>query len=177
MTIDAESPFSMLSDVLASRWSEFIGRTATLNEIELLQRELPSAAVPWFVELVGRCPLVGLTFSLSEREDLSGAGIEFEWMPVKAMVAEANEAYPGIAVRAHSYVPIGSCLYGSGNPYFLQLHADEPNPPVYRVIHDAAPIISAAHGNPLVTVGALDGAIETVSSSLAEFFRCAKITL
>jgi hypothetical protein len=36
----------------------------------------------------------------------------------------------------NGYLPIGTCLIGSGDPYFLKV-ADGKNPPVVRIPHDS----------------------------------------
>ncbi len=49
---------------------------------------------------------------------------------------EAENAYPGLIVIKDGYVPIGSCLLGSGDPYFINKN-DGENGPIYRIYHDS----------------------------------------
>ena len=60
-----------------------------------------------------------------------------EWMDAKTQIEEAFEYYPGILLIDHNYFPIGTCLIGSGDPYFLRL--DDYNKwNIYRGLHDMA---------------------------------------
>lgn len=49
---------------------------------------------------------------------------------------EAERFYPGLVVIKDGFVPIGQCLGGSGDPYFINIE-DNPPGPLYRVYHDS----------------------------------------
>ena len=72
------------------------------------------------------------------------------------MREEARELYPGIEAVKNGYLPIGTCMVGSGDPYFLKV-ADGKNPPVVRIPHD----------NP--------EEVDSISPSLEAFLQSARI--
>jgi hypothetical protein len=72
---------------------------------------------------------------MSKTDTLCGHGLELRWMSVDGILDEALNAYPGIAVVGMGYVPIGDCMLGSGDPYFLRLDGTE-DPPLVRILHD-----------------------------------------
>ena len=79
-------------------------------------------------------PLIGVQLSIAPEDDLSGLGVELEWMAPDDVLAEATGAYPGIVAVARGLIPVGTCLEGSGDPYFLRVRDGA----VVRVPHDAA---------------------------------------
>jgi len=89
-----------------------------------------SASLRRFLE---HAPVVGATFELDASEDASEMGAAFQWMDASQMMAEATEVYPGVAVVKHGYLPVGMCLEGSGDPYFVRLQ----DCALVRVLHDA----------------------------------------
>ncbi len=44
--------------------------------------------------------------------------------------------WPGLGVSKDGYVPVASCLIGSGDYYYINAN-DGRNGPLYRVYHDA----------------------------------------
>ena len=79
--------------------------------------------------------LHGASFEIPEAADASGLGASVQLLTEAQAREEAQEAYPGLAVRADGYVPVGMCLSGSGDPYFIRL-PDGPRGPLYRIYHD-----------------------------------------
>ena len=123
--------------VLERRKDELGGRSITNDEARDLQRDISPSLLPqWLLNLMATYPVIGARFRLSENQDQSGLGVDMKWLTPGQMVSEAKEAQPGIAAAVSSYLPIGMCLQGSGDPYFLQAGSGE-DPPVVRIPHQA----------------------------------------
>ena len=75
-------------------------------------------------------------FEVPEDDDLSGVGVNLSIMKYEDIVDEAENAYPGIVVMKDGFIPVGSCLVGSGDPYFINVN-DGMNGPLYRIYHDS----------------------------------------
>lgn len=86
--------------------------------------------------------LHGACFAVPEDVDASGLGAELQLLTLAQAREEAEDAYPGLAVRAGGYVPVGMCLLGSGDPYFIRTQ-DGLGGPLYRIRHDAIHPIGA----------------------------------
>jgi hypothetical protein len=61
--------------------------------------------------------------------------ISASWLAPKAIVSEANEAYPGIVVKRIGYVPFASDDSGGGDYYYARF-TESDDPPVFRYWHD-----------------------------------------
>jgi hypothetical protein len=83
---------------------------------------------------LGTRPLVGVGLDVQEADDLSGLGVSLRWMSAGEMIEEAIKYYPGIAGLAVGFLLVGSCLEGSGDPYFVRLDDGA----VVRIPHAAA---------------------------------------
>ncbi|MEL6374273.1 MAG: hypothetical protein AAFR04_09920 [Pseudomonadota bacterium] len=142
------------------------GRLTVSDEIARLRRTLPATLCPdWLAELLQTVPIVGCDFELAEDQDASELGVEMRFLSVDDMIDEATEAYPGIAAHRLGYLPVGACLTGSGDYYYLDLRKPgDDDPPFVRLPH-----------------GAVDGEsyredeIEIVAVSLSAFIRAATI--
>ena len=77
-----------------------------------------------------------IDFEIPEEKDLSGVGADLSIMREEHILDEANKAYPGVIVKKDGFVPVGSCLIGSGDPYFININ-DGENGPLYRIYHDS----------------------------------------
>lgn len=64
------------------------------------------------------------------------ARFDLKWLDPDQTVDEAQNVYPGKLVIGLCYLPIGSCLAGSGDPYFLNLDANSEDPALVRIPHD-----------------------------------------
>ena len=73
---------------------------------------------------------------LSEASDLSGIGATIGLYNEAQAIDEADNFYPGLVVKADGFIPIGQCLTGSGDPYFINLNDSVPGP-LYRIYHDS----------------------------------------
>jgi hypothetical protein len=90
---------------------------------------------PYWKSFVDQYQLVGRGFSIPEKDDLSGVGAEIEILNEQGIQSEQNDAYPGIAVSAAGYVPVGNCSIGTGDPYFINVNDGEGGA-LYRIYHD-----------------------------------------
>jgi hypothetical protein len=80
--------------------------------------------------------LAGMTFSIPEEADRSGLGAEIELLTPEQSADEAHNYWPGIGVAKDGYVPVGACLTGSGDYYYVRA-LDGARGPLYRIYHDA----------------------------------------
>ena len=151
--------------ILESRQGELTGGVLTSPEREHLQHRVPSLASEfgWLLDLMSEFRISGTTFELDEDDDASGFGVELKWMNAEEMADEAINAYPGKAIQSMGYLPVGICLMGSGDPYFLQPQTDG-DPTLVRVPHDA-----------VVDEQVQASSIEVVSESLGAFLEAARI--
>src|SRR5215204_4429494 len=154
-----------VEDVLKRRKADLQGRTITSQEVAELtagigDKLLPAHLLDWLLSY----PLVGTEFSLSEEEDESVLGVEMQWLTPAQMISETIDTYPGIVAVPHGYLPVGMCLVGSGDPYFLKINPGD-DPPVVRIPHEA----TDADGN------LNSDLIEQVTPRLSDFLRKAEI--
>ena len=124
-----------LARALEQRKEALCGAQATQPELDWLRTKYPISFPEWLAGCLVGYPVIGVRFSAENGVDLTGRGIELRWMSPSGMIAEAIDAYPGIAIVPMGYVPIGDCMFGSGDPYFLKLN-DTEDPPLVRVFHD-----------------------------------------
>ena len=80
--------------------------------------------------------LVGRAFEISEEDDLSGMGAEFQIMKPEDTIDEAENFYPGLIVKKDGFLPVGGCVIGSGDPYFINTREGR-NGSLYRIYHDS----------------------------------------
>lgn len=90
---------------------------------------------PYWRTFVEQHHLVGREISVPDDRDVSGVGAEIEILDESGIQFEQTGLYPGIAVAAAGYIPVGSCSIGSGDPYFINVHDGEGGP-LYRIYHD-----------------------------------------
>lgn len=154
-------------DYLADYQLPLYGSSISEAEGEhLLSRFYQGIALETYVDLLQSFPLCGVAFSLPEDHDLSGFGAEVQLMNTTQMLSEAFEAYPGIVVTKMGYIPVGMCLLGSGDYYYLNAKAGDPsNPPLVRVPHEAMTSATSY----------AEEQIEVVCSSFTDFFGAASI--
>ena len=154
-------------DYLAEHKLPLFGNPISEADAKHILSKLPwTIALETYVDLLQSFPLCGVAFSLSEEHDLSGYGAELQWMNSVQMLSEALETYPGIIVAKMGYIPVGMCLLGSGDYYYLNAKSGDPsNPPLARVPHEAV-TSAATYAEEL---------IETVCGSLTDFLGAAHI--
>ncbi|MBX5268671.1 hypothetical protein HJB99_08285 [Rhizobium sp. NLR17b] len=153
--------------VLESKRAQLNGSTISAAEANNVRRKLPLDIDAVFLfDLMQRFPLSGTTWELPEAADKSGQGVQLQWLTPEQIADESLNAYPGISVVHAGFIPIGSCMLGSGDPYFLKFKgAGIRNPPLVRVPHDYA-----SEGKPYP-----EEQIEIVSATLEDFFLDATI--
>lgn len=154
---------SSLEEVLEA--TDLRGRYLSADESLRLQQEFGEAIPPRLLDAMRGHRLIGVTFVLSEVDDASGLGVEMRWLDVDQLISEAKDAYPGRAALALGFIPISSCLLGSGDPYFLRSGVASDESEVVRIPHGA---VSA--------VGALvETQVETVAANLVRFVEAAAV--
>ncbi|RKZ74786.1 MAG: hypothetical protein DRR19_29840 [Candidatus Parabeggiatoa sp. nov. 1] len=145
---------------------QLLGAKLSNEDCNLLITHFSSALLPgWFINMLSDYPLIGVNLTLSEALDESSFGVDMVWLSPKQMVEEALETYPGIIAIQLGYLPIGSCLFGSGDPYFLKMTVDNDNPPFVRIPHDIL------DENDKID----DSKIEPVCFSLSSFFELSQV--
>lgn len=108
--------------------------------------------------------LCGVPFVLAEDQDLSGVGVELQWLTPNQIISEALDMYPGIIVTKMGFIPVGMCLMGSGNYYYIDAKSSDPlDPPLVRIPYDGV----------TSTTTYAEEMIEPVSKSLTDFFKTA----
>jgi len=153
-----------LDAVLARRKAEMTGKPVTAAESEVLRNKISAQLIPtWLLDALMVYPIVGTRFRFSEEQDHSGLGVDMRWLTPAQTISEAIEAYPGIPASVCGYLPIGMCLQGSGDPYFLKMISGD-DPPVVRIPHQAV------RENKL-----LEDQVELVTEHLSTFLDQAKI--
>ncbi len=107
------------------------GRLINEKELELIDENYPN----YLLSIIEEIKVIGKEFSLDEEQDESEFGVEMQWMTVEEQLEEAYNVYPGILALPIGYYPIGKCLEGSGDVYFISKKDKEPK--VFRIPHDA----------------------------------------
>lgn len=110
------------------------GRLATADELERLAQELAGHLPPWYSELLGTVPLIGLELGFPDPED-SDEISWLLWLAPDGIYSESRELYPGVAVLDHGYLCVAGCSHGSGDQYFLKTPEGD-DPPLCRIYHD-----------------------------------------
>lgn len=80
--------------------------------------------------------LIETEIDIPESSDLSEVGASFEIFDEKNSIDESENFYPGIAVKAEGFIPIGGCTIGTGDPYFINIHEGK-NGALYRIYHNS----------------------------------------
>jgi hypothetical protein len=147
-----------LADVLASITPRLSGRIISDSEACTLARNFPTLQLAWLVDIMLDFPVVGCEF------DLDDPLVSMKWITPQEMVDEVTEFYPGIAAIKAGFFPIGQCLMGSGDPYFIQ--TSTVNSRLFRIPHDAV------DDNDCI----VQHDIDVISQTLSQFFEQAQIS-
>jgi hypothetical protein len=89
----------------------------------------------YWIKFLDSHKLRGIEIEINEEQDLSEFGISLKIFNEMEITEEMNNYYPGIIVKNDKYIPVASCNYGSGDPYFINLN-DGQNGKLYRIYHD-----------------------------------------
>lgn len=144
-------------DLLANKRDSLSGEYLSPIDRRRLSDEFPNLlSNHWITELMSEFPIINMEFELAEVHDLSGLGVEMKWLSANAIIEEGKQAYPGIIATNLGFVPVGSCLLGSGDPYFINTMTGE----FVRIPHDS-----------VIEDSLRQSSIELVSESLTDFFR------
>lgn len=145
--------------------NQLYGTCATEEDVSFLKSRLPPNLTPdWLVSLLKDYRLGGVCFSLGAEHDKSGLAAHLFWFTPRQVVSESFDVEPGISILSSGFLPVGGCLEGSGDPYFLDLREVSPDPPLVRVPHD----YGGREVYPL-------NRIELVTSSVSEFLENARV--
>ncbi|WP_148630928.1 SMI1/KNR4 family protein [Bacillus sp. E214] len=140
---------------------KYLGRTATREEIQLLNDKFGDKIPSWYCKLISELPLIHMEIgwqAYEPEEDYDGIEYVEIYQPIH-MIDNSFEAYQGIQILERGYVCIGGDPTGSGDPYFINF--DSENPPVFQIYHDVGnnPDEILKHGK------------AKVADSFVEFFR------
>ncbi|MEI5908070.1 hypothetical protein WAK64_13500 [Bacillus spongiae] len=115
----------------------YIGRTATIEEIQLLNDKFGDKIPSWYMKLITKLPLIHMEIgwqAYEPEEDYDGIEYVDIYQP-SDMIDESFEAYPGRPILERGFVCIGGDPAGSGNPYFINFDAEHPA--VFQIYHDS----------------------------------------
>ncbi len=133
----------------------FYGRYMSESESVFLSKKLsPKKLDRFLVKLMLNFPIIGQEFYLSEKKDNSGLGVRMGWMTPTQIVESTFNFSPGNVAHKYDYIPVGLCLTGSGDDYFINYA--EKNLPIVRIPHDE---------------NFDEDVLDIVSSTLLDFFK------
>jgi hypothetical protein len=116
---------------------KYLGRTATREEIQLLNGNFGDKIPSWYCKLISDLPLIHMEIGWQAyelEEDYDGIAYVEIYQP-SHMIDESFEAYPGIPVLERGFVCLEGDPTGSGDPYFINF--DSENPPLFQIYHDS----------------------------------------
>lgn len=139
-------------------------RVTTPDEASAIREFFGELVPEWYLEILMAHPLAGTSFTITS--DVAGGPFDFriEWLDAKEMIAEARDLYPGISALRDRFVPIGGCLTGSGDPYFVRF-TEGNDPQVVQIFHDMADVDGGMRGE--------YGWV--VADSMSDFFERAQV--
>lgn len=89
----------------------------------------------YWIKFLESHKLQGIELEIEEEQDLSELGVSLKLFNKQEIIEEMNNYYPGLVVKKDNYIPIGSCSFGSGDPYFINSN-DGADGKLYRIYHD-----------------------------------------
>ena len=110
--------------------------------------------------------LIDSHIEIPEESDLSELGCSLQIFSESKSVDEANNFYPGVAVKKHGFVPVACCLIGSGDPYFINFNDGEFGS-LYRIYHDVEMIDDDNYN--------LDDAVDVVLKDYRDLLKFLKV--
>jgi hypothetical protein len=152
-----------LRDTLSKRTHELKGRKITYEESNELAKVFNSLIPEWFFRILLDFPLAGCYFELSENLDESELGASMKWMNPSQVIKDITQVYPAIVALPLGYVPVGFCMTGSGDDYFIQFK--NANLPLVRIPHEAVDR----------NMQLIERRVEVVSTNLWKFFEIVEI--
>lgn len=125
-----------MQESLNYKRSKMTGRIASNTELKLLSNRFGNpTTITVLSSVISTYPIIGQSFELESDLDSSNFGVEMEFMTPTQLVEEAFDYYPGISATKSGYVPVGLCLVGSGDPYFVKVI--DGTLWIYRIPHTA----------------------------------------
>jgi hypothetical protein len=135
------------------------GRPLSASDARRLRETFAALRLDGLFALWAEAPLTGAYVEVAESDDPSGLGVNMQWMTVDEVLDEARNATPGIQAVRLGLLPIGKCMTGSGDYYYVDTNAAE------------YPVVRVPHTSVNADTDVLDETmIERVASSLEEFF-------
>ena len=132
----------IIKEILNNRSQELSGKIIGRDEVGLLIEQLQIPNLIDILSILSEYPLCGCNFSTPEDTesmdyDESKIEIDFQWMDTSQILSEALDCYPGKVALKLGYIPIGMCVIGSGDYYFLKIENEtRKDPPLVRIFHD-----------------------------------------
>lgn len=151
--------------ILLDKRNQLNGRKITKQESNDLIKVFKEKIPKWFIEILLNFSITECEFNLSEEQDESGLGVSLKWMTPAQIISEATEVYPGIPAAILGYIPIGMCMDGSGDYYYMQFK--NADPPLVRIPHEAVD-----RNEKLI-----EQQIEIVSPNLSQFLEIAELEI
>jgi hypothetical protein len=163
----------IIKGILNSRIQELSGKAISKNEMNSLVENLKIPNIADVISILSEYQLAGCSFSNiddNDEKDISDneskIEIDFQWMDTSQILSEALDCYPGKIALNLGYIPIGMCVIGSGDYYYLKIDDNtREDPPLVRIFHDEI------DDNMKLT----KNAIKVVSPKLSTFLRSAEI--
>lgn len=125
-----------LKNILERNYNKLTGRKASFQEQSLLKSSFSKfKTISELNETLIHFPIIDQVFEIKANDDRSGFGVEMRFFSPSEQVEEAFEFYPGIVALKKGFLPLGSCLKGSGDPYFLTIKNDVFD--IFRIPHDS----------------------------------------
>jgi hypothetical protein len=156
MSLDVEN-----SIIALLKRSSKNGRTATVQEIETINRDCQNIIPDWYAELLLKYPICGLELGWQRFEEEDFDGVEWvEWSDPFMMHAVMTDSDPFNFMRQHGYLNVANLTSGDENPYFINIEEGE-NPRVVQIYHDHSPDYEIT----------LKEGIDVIAGSLSEFFQ------
>jgi hypothetical protein len=90
----------------------------------------------FWVKFISDNGLLEATVAMPEVLDQTGLGVDLAFLTPEQSIDEATNFWPGLGVAKDGYVPVGECLRGSGDYYYIRA-SDGAAGPLYRIYHDA----------------------------------------
>lgn len=124
-----------LTDSLLFVKGRLTGHMISLEEREMILNRFKSEIYSTeILDVLCQYKIVGQNFSIDSKYDKSGLGVEMKWLSPSEQVEESFEFFPGILAYELNYLPVGECLRGSGDPYFMKMENNEYC--LFRIPHD-----------------------------------------
>ena len=118
-----------------------------------------SKVIPnYWYDFLEKNKIVGEIRVINKEHDLSGVGIKMKFLSLRGALTITLNRHPARFLANFGYVPIGLCMYGSGDNYYINKN-DGKNGRLYRIYYDGV-------NNKLINDGAIDRVFNNYESIL-----------